>query len=152
MTTPRGTFTCLPDTESLGTIFCCFAYLETSESLLLGLFHNSIVICSVVVICPAKLLYPWRRKWQSTPVFLPGESYGQRSLAGYSPRGRKSWTRLSDYTTPSNCSTVHLDLVRWVPKSLPYLMSGPRFPECAVHWSSLAQGTSQMTTQGHILF
>ena len=29
---------------------------------------------------------PWRRKWQPTPVFLPGESHGQRSLAGYSPR------------------------------------------------------------------
>ena len=28
---------------------------------------------------------PWRRKWQPTPVFLPGESHGQRSLAGYSP-------------------------------------------------------------------
>ena len=28
---------------------------------------------------------PWRRKWQPTPVFLPGESPGQRSLAGYSP-------------------------------------------------------------------
>ena len=27
----------------------------------------------------------WRRKWQSTPVFLPGESNEQRSLAGYSP-------------------------------------------------------------------
>ena len=32
---------------------------------------------------------PWRRKWQPTPVFLPGESHGQRSLAGYSPQGRK---------------------------------------------------------------
>ena len=32
---------------------------------------------------------PWRRKWQPTPVFLPGESHGQRSLVGYSPRGRK---------------------------------------------------------------
>ena len=30
-----------------------------------------------------------RRKWQSTPVFLPGESYGQRSLMGYSPWGRR---------------------------------------------------------------
>ena len=27
---------------------------------------------------------PWRRKWQSTPVFLPKESHGQGSLAGYS--------------------------------------------------------------------
>ena len=32
---------------------------------------------------------PWRRKWQPTPVFLPGESHGQRSLAGYSPWSRK---------------------------------------------------------------
>ena len=32
---------------------------------------------------------PWRRKWQPTPVFLPGESHGQRSLAGYSPEGCK---------------------------------------------------------------
>ena len=33
---------------------------------------------------------PWKRKWQPTLVFLPGGSYGQRRLAGYSPRGRKS--------------------------------------------------------------
>ena len=32
---------------------------------------------------------PWRRKFQPTPVFLLGESYGQRSLAGYSPWDRK---------------------------------------------------------------
>ena len=31
----------------------------------------------------------WRRKWQPTPVFLPGESHGQRSLVGYSPWGHK---------------------------------------------------------------
>ena len=39
---------------------------------------------------------PWRRKWKPTLVFLPGESHGQRSLAGYCPWGRKSQTRLSD--------------------------------------------------------
>ena len=33
--------------------------------------------------------FHWRRKWQPTPVFLPGESHGQRSLVGYSPRGCK---------------------------------------------------------------
>ena len=32
---------------------------------------------------------PWRRKWQPTPVFLPEESHGQRSLVGYSPWGHK---------------------------------------------------------------
>jgi len=29
---------------------------------------------------------PWRWAWQPTPVFLPGESHGQRSLAGYCPQ------------------------------------------------------------------
>ena len=32
---------------------------------------------------------PWRRIWQPTAVFLPRDSYGQRSLAGYSPQGHK---------------------------------------------------------------
>ena len=32
---------------------------------------------------------PWRKEWQPTPIFLPGEVHGQRSLAGYSPWGRK---------------------------------------------------------------
>ena len=32
---------------------------------------------------------PWRRKWQPTPVFLPGKSHRQRTLAGYSPWGHK---------------------------------------------------------------
>ena len=31
----------------------------------------------------------WRRKWQPSPVFLPGKSHGQRSLGGYSPWGHK---------------------------------------------------------------
>ena len=30
---------------------------------------------------------PWRRRWQPTPVLLPGKSHGQRSLVGYSPWG-----------------------------------------------------------------
>ena len=31
----------------------------------------------------------WRRKWQPTPVFLPGKSHGRKSLVGYSPWGHK---------------------------------------------------------------
>ena len=41
----------------------------------------------------------WRRAWQPTPVFLPGESHGQRSLAGYSPWHRKK----SDTTEARAC-------------------------------------------------
>ena len=40
---------------------------------------------------------PWRRKWQPTPVLLPEESPGQRSLMDYKIHGvAKSWTQLSD--------------------------------------------------------
>ena len=39
---------------------------------------------------------PWKRKWQPTPGFLPDESHGQRSLAGHSPRVRKSQIQLKD--------------------------------------------------------
>ena len=38
---------------------------------------------------------PWRRKWELTPVFLPGRFHGQRSLTDYSPRGPRvghNWT------------------------------------------------------------
>jgi len=32
---------------------------------------------------------PWQREWQPTPVFLPGEFHGQRSLVGYSQYGHR---------------------------------------------------------------
>ena len=47
---------------------------------------------------------PWRRAWQPTPVFLSVKSHGQRSLVGYSPKGRKE----SDTTeaTEAACKNV----------------------------------------------
>ena len=36
-----------------------------------------------------KVALPWTRKWQPTPVLLPGKFHGLRSLIGYSPWGRK---------------------------------------------------------------
>ena len=56
----------------------------------------------------------WRRKWQPTPVFLPGESHGWRSLVGYSPQGRKksdTTERLHFHyaiSTPQRDKTTHL--------------------------------------------
>ena len=38
---------------------------------------------------------PWRRAWQPTPAFLPGESHGQRNLVGYSPVGSQKCTSCS---------------------------------------------------------
>ena len=45
---------------------------------------------------------PWRRAWEPTPVFLPGESHGQKSLAGYSPQGLRESTR------PKQLSIQHM--------------------------------------------
>jgi len=39
---------------------------------------------------------PWRRKWQLTPVFLPGKLQGHKTLVDYSPWVHKSQTQLSD--------------------------------------------------------
>ena len=54
----------------------------------------------------------WRRKWQPTPAFLPGESHGQRSLVGYSPWGRKE----SDTT-----ERLHLTVQKGSLFSIPYM-------------------------------
>ena len=43
-----------------------------------------------VVPDPCVRKIPCRRQWQLSPEVLPGESHGQRSLAGYSPWGRRA--------------------------------------------------------------
>ena len=52
---------------------------------------------------------PWRRKWQPTPVFLPGESHRQRSLAGYSP-----WSCKESDTTEHTLTLFILILLFYV--------------------------------------
>ena len=43
---------------------------------------------------------PWRQKWQPSPVFLPRESHGQRSLAGYSLSSVQSLSHVRLFATP----------------------------------------------------
>ena len=52
------------------------------------------IICSLIakifhLLSSLEISESWRRKWQSTPVLLPGKSHGQRSLMGYRPLGLK---------------------------------------------------------------
>ena len=49
---------------------------------------------------------PWRRKWQPTPLFLPGESHGQRNLEGYSPWSCKESDTTEQLSTHSTHSFV----------------------------------------------
>ena len=50
----------------------------------------------------------WRRKWQPTPVILPGKSHGQRSLVGYNPWGHKE----SDTTERLTHTHTHTQKIR----------------------------------------
>ena len=91
---------------------CCYDYscikflFEQLFSVLLGVYLKVELLDHMVISLVAQRLKPlpqcgrpgfdpwvgkilWRRKWQPTPVFLPGESHGQRSLVGYSRWGRK---------------------------------------------------------------
>ena len=77
-----------------------FSYLIDGKKILL-LMVVFLLVLFIVILISTNYCLLWRRKWPLIPVFLPGESHGQRSLASYSPGGRKSRTLLSNYTTTS---------------------------------------------------
>ena len=56
---------------------------------------------------------PGEGNGKPTPVVLPGESYGQRSLAGYSPWNCKSQTRLSTHTVSVPRTYIHTLKGEW---------------------------------------
>ena len=63
---------------------------------------NSVIALQETWLWSLVWKFPWRREWLPTPVFLPGEFHGQRSLASYSPWGFKDldtteWLTLSHY-------------------------------------------------------
>ena len=58
---------------------------------------------------------PWRRAWKLTPVFLPGESHGQRSLAGYHSLGYKE-SDTTEATQHVHTHAVYLIFMKTKPK------------------------------------
>ena len=93
----------------------------------------------------------WRRKWQPTPVFLPGESHEQKSLEGYSPRGHRE-SDTTESPTGSRCICDKPSVKLWAQwaslgDSVSYMLShllenwaclrdsiGSRFLEACVHF------------------
>ena len=102
-----------------------FTCLDVSDSLIShGLQHTRLpsVVIQMVKDPPAMKVFdpwgrkiPWRRAWQPTPVFLPGESHGQRSLVGYSPWSRKESDTTELVTRTQTHTHRHTDtqLLRW---------------------------------------
>ena len=81
---------------------CCGFTVSYTSRVYDAFFFFFLILASLVAQTVKRLpamreprLDPWvgkipgRRKWQSTPVFLPGKSHGWRSLVGYSPCGHK---------------------------------------------------------------
>ena len=68
----------------------------------------------------------WRRKWQPTPVFLPGKFHGQRSLVGYSPWGQTGQAGAITWSHYSiTCFTFSYDRIwRWQWHPTPVLLPG----------------------------
>ena len=81
--------------------------LEFSHCVHEGVLFSFLVICSLGL---STLL--WRRKWQSTPVFLPGESQKQRSLWATVHGVAQSWTRLKQLSN-SSVETWELTIYAW---------------------------------------
>ena len=107
--------------------------------------------------CVGKI--PWRSKWQTTPIILPGKSHGQRNLVYFSPWGRKELDRterqtLTKYYLYANWKSL-VGYSPWVAQSQTQL-SGFTFTfhfhalekEMATHSSVLAWRIPGMTEPG----
>ena len=97
----------------------------------------------------------WRRAWQPTPVFLPGESHGQRSLVSYSPWGSQSvrhdWSNraCSEQTKSDNLGCTKLYLMEVLGLILTYDFTNtaryvicilPVLPDCCfLHYQSVTE-------------
>ena len=69
-------------------VLLCFMFLTWGAFLVAQMVKN-LLHCGKPRFDPWVGKIPWRREWLPTPVFLPGESHGQRSLASYTPWGRR---------------------------------------------------------------
>ena len=73
---------------------------------------------------------PWRRKWQPTPVLLPGKSHGWRNLAGYSPWGRNELdtTERLHFHFQTCCTSGLQNYAPYNWRSVPLINIFPFFP------------------------
>jgi len=58
--------------------------------------------------------FPWRKAWQPTPVFLPGEFHGQGSLVGYSPWGHKE-SDMTELLIQQHCVYMSIPISQFIP-------------------------------------
>ena len=78
-------------------------HLNNSASLAAQLVKNREILCNAVDLglIPGLGRFSGEGKWQSTPIFLPEKSHGQRYLVGYSPKGCKELDMKAVYCHPA---------------------------------------------------
>ena len=94
-----------------GGFFTSWATREENKNTNLKRYTGHYTHCSIIYNSQdikATLVPIWRREWQPTPVFLPGESHGPRSVAGYSLWGRRvRHDRVTNTSTASKCLSAY---------------------------------------------
>ena len=118
----------------------CFLSMRNFSSLFSGIMVKSLpAVGDPGLVRPSVGKIPWRRKWQPTPVFLPGAFHGQRSLAGCSPWGRQE----SEAARFLACSFTVLGLyclfcrVKACGSLVPGMPVSAVFPAASAHFSLL---------------
>ena len=111
---------------------CCIA--EVSDLYLL--FHNKYFIF-------LKFMISWRRQWHPTPVLLPGESHGQRSLVSCSPWGREE----SDVTERLHFRFSLFTCMHWRRKGQPTPVYLPGESQGWGAWWAAVYGVTQSQTR-----
>ena len=82
--------------------------------------------------------FPWRRKWQPTPGFVPGESHAQRSLAGYILHGAKKESDTTECVHTGRDSVItgcgSFEQSRYDPLPIPFFFSCESLVSEPVKW------------------
>ena len=88
----------------------------------------------------------WRRQWHPTPVLLPGESHGRRSLVGCSPWGRRESDTTETIQQQQQQNTCLIRYLQEEKKFFNFLFFGPKLKHLLLNCNSL-----QLSTISHIL-
>ena len=87
-------------------------------------------------LIPGSGRFPWRKAWQPTPIFLPGDFCRQRSLAGYRPWGHKDkLKRLGAHACKEICTSAKLTSSELWWLTLCVKLVRPWYPNCKLNTS-----------------
>ena len=98
---------------------------------------------------------PWRRAWKPTPVFLPGESQGQKSLAAYSPWGHKELDAAEETALHTYSATPLSSIPTWessqVIASVKTCSESSTWADQVIQEHAQCQTKSSLSEQGKML-